>query len=273
MMQQAFRTGAVFALTVLAALGCGAAAARAEPLEATLALTIDVLSGDHEIRLRQRDQLHWVPLPIGELTLRRGADTLRIEGMPPLSSTYGTDAAANRGSVKLSILNATYRHALGAGWFAGIGETVYNQATTDVPGLGSGAEQDSRVAGTRVELGRILRLGGDRIEAWGAANPAMHGLVQTRPAGPVFCSFSFPSPPGTLPVCVPFGPGNVTAKDGESASQIDLSARIAHRLGSRGELLYGIRYLNYSARLDAAPGHLADRNVGFAPVVGYRVRL
>ena len=271
MIHRLFHTAVVAVFIVAGAVAFGPSAARAEPLEAKLALTIDVLSGDHEIRLRQRDQLHWVPLPIGELTLRRGADMLRVEGMPPLSSTYGTGNAQSRNSVKLSILNATYRRALGGGWFAGLGQTVYNQATTDVPGFFRGAEQDSRVTGARFELGRIVPLGRDRLEAWGAVNPTMHGLVQTRTPDITVCSISFPS---TGPaVCGVITGSGFSEKDGESASQIDLSARIAHRVGTRGELLYGIRYLNYSARLDLAPGHLADRNVGFAPLVGYRVRL
>ncbi len=64
----------------------------------------------------------------------------------------------------------------------------------------------------------------------------------------------------------------MTAADAETAAQVDLSARIAHRVGRHGELLYGLRYLNYGARYSGS-GDLADRNVGIAPVLGYRLRL
>jgi hypothetical protein len=38
-------------------------------------------------------------------------------------------------------------------------------------------------------------------------------------------------------------------------------------------VLLGLRYLNYSAHYDDFPGQLADRNVGFAPTLGYRIKL
>jgi hypothetical protein len=48
--------------------------------------------------------------------------------------------------------------------------------------------------------------------------------------------------------------------------------RVAHRAGP-GELLYGLRYLHYSANYIDEPGQLADTNAGIALVVGYRLRL
>ena len=62
-----------------------------------------------------------------------------------------------------------------------------------------------------------------------------------------------------------------TFSDPENAAQVDLAARFSHRLSKHGALLYGLRYLNYSARYDDFPGQLADRNVGFAPQLGYRI--
>ena len=64
-----------------------------------------------------------------------------------------------------------------------------------------------------------------------------------------------------------------TFSDPERATQVDISARVAHRLTKHAELLYGLRYLNYNANYDDFPGQLADRNVGFAPTIGLRVRL
>ena len=37
--------------------------------------------------------------------------------------------------------------------------------------------------------------------------------------------------------------------------------------------LYAVRYINYSAHYDDFPGKIADRNVGFAPTFGVRLRL
>jgi hypothetical protein len=44
-------------------------------------------------------------------------------------------------------------------------------------------------------------------------------------------------------------------------------------VSKRDELIFGLRYLNYSAHYDRAPGDIVDRNVGFAPTIGYRIRL
>jgi hypothetical protein len=64
-----------------------------------------------------------------------------------------------------------------------------------------------------------------------------------------------------------------TFSDPESATQVDLSIRVAHRVWGSGEIVYGVRYLNYVAHYDDFPGRLADRNVGFAPTIGYVFRL
>ncbi len=236
----------------------------AEPLEAKLAVSLDVLSGDHEIALGRRDNLHWVPLPLGELTLRRGADSLRVEGMPPVSSTYGTGGTGTQNPVRLSILNATYRRDLGHGWFAGAGQTVYNQGSAR-RGPGSLLEQYSRITGARWEIGRIAASGRDRLEAWASFNPVMHGVGHRRLLVDGTC-FGSPAPV----FCV--SPFDATTNDAESAGQIDVSARVAHRMSTRGELLLGVRYLNYSARFDQT-ANIADRNVGFAPTIGYRTRI
>jgi hypothetical protein len=165
--------------------------------------------------------LHWVPLPLGELTLRHDRDALRVEGMPPLSSTYGTADSRDASSVRLSILNATYRRDLGSGWFVGAGQTVYNQATTGSPDIYGRTAQYSRVTGARWEIGRIATTGRNRLEAWASVNPAMHGLGHTQYTGVTICSF----PSGSIapPFCR--ASTGVAVNEGESAGQIDLSAR------------------------------------------------
>jgi hypothetical protein len=118
----------------------------------------------------------------------------------------------------------------------------------------------------RIEAGRNFSLGRDRIETSVSANPRMRGVQYTRiPTSLSICSFG-----STTFQCTQLVD---TFADPESASQLDVAARVAHRVSKHGELLYGLRYLNYSAHYDDFPGQLADRNVGFAPVLGYRLKL
>jgi hypothetical protein len=67
--------------------------------------------------------------------------------------------------------------------------------------------------------------------------------------------------------------GSPTFADVEHPSQIDLAVRVARPLGHRNALLWGVRYLHYSANYVDEPGQLADTNAGIAPFIGYRVRL
>ena len=258
---------------------CATALASADPIDATLAVTVNALSGQHQVNGGHSDALTFAPLPLAELNVRWNADSLRIEGLPPVTFGYSNtgDGAL---STRLSIVNATLRHTVAGGWFAGLGQTIYNQSTTYVPVNGNffysrnftndpinGSEmQYSRVTGARFELGRMTQSGRNRIEWWAAANPRMRGIQYTRiPTFRFFC-----------------GGGNVispcqqvvdTFADPENASQVDLSARVAHRITKNGEVLLGLRYLNYTAHYDDFPGQLADRNVGFAPTLGFRLKL
>ncbi len=271
-----------------ALFACGALSASAEPVETTLGLTVNAISGDHEVSGGERDRTSFAPLPLVELGFRHGADGLRFEVLPAITLPVfrGARAGLPDGgikSVKLAIVNATYRHAFPGGWFVGAGETVYNQSSDfgevrffeySSPGQYISAddaslEQHSRVVGARFEAGRILTLGRDRVEAWAAVNPVMHGVQYTRVDG---YAGAFTCVGGRrFTTCSP-GPISATAADAETAAQVDASARIAHRVGKRGELLYGVRYINYGARYSRF-GDLADRNVGIAPVLGYRLRL
>jgi hypothetical protein len=55
--------------------------------------------------------------------------------------------------------------------------------------------------------------------------------------------------------------------------QVDTLLRVITPLRG-GDLVYGLRYLNYASRYDvrgsAFDGSLADRNVGLLPNIGYR---
>ena len=274
-----------FAITLFAAATPGA---RAEPLDANLSLTLSALSGQHEIDGGHSTKLSFVPLPLGELTLRRGRDSIRLEGLPPVSFRYGSTLEG--ATTRLSILNATLRHGFPGGWFVGVGQTVYNQFTTYAPVQGSfvyqrnftiepinGSEaQYSRVTGARLEAGRSFDLGREHVEYSVSVNPRMRGIQFTRiPTFITDCIYPPRDPvaPGPRPTPISCSQRIDTFSDPENASQVDFSLRIAHRLSKRGALLYGLRYLNYTAHYDDFPGQLADRNVGFAPVLGYRLKL
>lgn len=274
-----------------ALVACTTGACLADPLDASLAVTINALDGSHKTGLGDAARLNFTPLPLAELTLRRGADSLHVEGLPPVTIRYGAPGAIGPLTTQLSIANLAYRRGFSGGWFAGVGQTLYNQHTTYAftPGaiyvrrdtapphvypIAGAEEQYSRVTGVRLEAGRIWTAGTTRIEAIAAGNPVMHGVQYTfvpTPSGfGTFCTGSFNGFGGGVPTCTG---GNPTFADPEHASQVDLTLRAAHPVGKRGELLYGVRYLHYSARYEDEPGQLADRNVGIAPLLGYRLRL
>ncbi len=272
-----------FAGVILAVFLVGAATggARAEPVETTFSLTVNPLSGQHQVNGGGVDRLSFAPLPLGELTLRRRAESLRIEGLPPVTFGYGSSADGSQ-STTLSIVNATYRHWFGR-VFVGAGQTLYNQRTSYAstqsgyyytrgpivdPIYGS-EQQYSRVTGLRLEAGGTIERARDRIEYSAAANPKMHGIQYTRIPLPISECHFVNGPSGNAVTCNQLVD---TFSDPENAAQVDLSLRVAHKLSKHGELLYGLRYLNYSAHYDDFPGQLADRNVGFAPALGYRFR-
>lgn len=271
------RAGAMAA----ALLAWTAGVACADPVQTDFALTLNPLYGQHEVDGGQRDTLSFAPLPLGELTLRRRNDSLRIEGLPPVAFTYGGSGDGAQ-STRLSLVNATYRRSFAGGWFIGAGLTIYNQFTDYGVANGNfaytrgtlivpidGAEaQYSRVTGARFEAGQMIQHGRDRLEYWAAVNPRMRGVQYTRIPTFSFACQSF----GAAPPCEP-PTHTLTFADPENAAQVDLSLRIAHRVSKYGELLYGFRYLNYSAHYDDFPGQIADRNVGFAPTIGFRLRL
>lgn len=253
--------------------------ASADPIETTFAATINPLDGSHTVNGGRSDAISFAPLPLVELVVRDRNESIRIEGLPPVTLRYGSGGDGAQ-STSLSIINATYRHAFGQGWFIGAGQTLYNQSTTyaasnstyvytrgnlSSPIYGNEV-QYSRVTGPRFEAGRVVRHGRDQLEVWASANPRMHGVQYTQIPTERFC---YGSTTGTFtcPTIVQ------TFADPENGAQVDLSARFARRLSRNSELLLGLRYLNYTAHYDDFPGQLADRNAGWAPVIGYRIRL
>jgi hypothetical protein len=252
------------------------APASADPFEASLTLSINLLNGQHNIGDGEADRIILGLLPLAELDLRDGRESIHLEGLPAVTFGYASNPDGAQ-ATRLSLINATFRHALGRGWFVGFGQTVYNQSTYYGAEYGErfyaysiasvfadGAEtQYSRVTGPRLEVGRSFVRGRNRVEVVVGVNPSMHGVQYTQVAtGEFTCSFSG--------ACVQYVP---TYANPEGAAQTDFSLRVARRTSRHGELLYGLRYLNYSAHYVAPLSPLSDRNVGFAPVIAYRLRL
>src|ERR1700680_4134798 len=149
-----------------------AAAAVAEPVEMTLSVTVNALNGKHEIDRGHSDRIDFLPLPLAELTLRHGADSIRVEGLPPVTFGYRLQTTVPGPlSTRLSIVNATYRRAFPAGWFGGVGQPVYGFQQ-----INGEEAQYSRVTGTRFEAGRTIKYGRDTLEVSAAVNPRMHGI-------------------------------------------------------------------------------------------------
>ena len=243
-------------------------AARADGIQTSATITLNALDGEHAINGGDVARINFVPLPLIELAARRHADELHVEGLPPVAFSYGRGSAAGLETTRLSIGNASYRRSLGGGFFAGIGQTLYNQHTTYaiVPGayytryhpvnqifpLTGAEEQFSRVTGMRLEAGRRWKTGRTELEAVVAGNPAMHGVQYTY---------------------IPSGPASPTFADPEHAAQVDVELRAYRAVGHGRALVYGLRYLHYCSTYDQDPGQLADRNLGLAPVIGYGVKL
>ena len=274
------------AVIAAAAFACAPLAARADGIAVTGALTLNALDGEHAINGGDVARINFVPLPLAELDARHRTDELHVEGLPPVAFSYSGGAQVGVQTTRLSIGNLAYRRTFGDGYFAGVGQTLYNQHTTYgiVPGayytrynvlpspffvggpsgpplpggvdevfpLTGAEEQYSRVTGMRLEAGRRWSVGRTKIEAIVAGNPHMHGVQYTY---------------------VPSRQDSPTFADPEHASQVDVELRAYHPFGRGQGLIYGLRYLHYSSAYDQDPGQLADRNVGLAPVIGYGVKL
>jgi hypothetical protein len=248
------------ACAVAALLVASASPSFADPIQTSLTLSVNPLTGEH-VSGGDIDRVDFAPLPLAEIESRWHGTSIHVEGLPSVTFGYGSNPDGAQ-STRLSIVNATVRQSIGAGWFVGVGQTIYNQRTDYgeqsgyryyAYGLAAtyiyGDEiQDSRVTGLRLEVGREVHWGATSLAFDAAFNPAMHGVQYTE-----FANLSLPDP--------------------EAAAQTDLSLRIGHRLSRHGELFYGLRYLNYTAHYVAPGNPLSDRNVGFAPTIAYRLRL
>lgn len=132
-------------------------------------------------------------------------------------------------------------------------------------------QQYSRVVGLNYEVGQTIVLPHRQtLELRFGGDPVMHG-VQYSAASITFCSFSRKNA-RTI-----FDKYSYVSGVNERAAELDFGARLRRPVG-RGDAIFGVRYLNYTARYLTGTsffgdGQLADRNVGILPLIGYRLRL
>ncbi len=186
--------------------------------------------------------------PLLQLHLGGSHFALHLEGLPVVSipgvrpsATYG------QATPKLGIFNGQVEYALGnGGAWIGLGETIYNQRT---PLPAQAQEVSSRLAGVRYVLHYRHIFGSRHI---------LEALVGTAPylSGSDVYTYLSGAPNTIKP---------------ERASEVDASLEWGYSY-RRSQWLIGLRTLNFSAMYPAT-GEAADRNVGFGPMIEYRLTL
>jgi hypothetical protein len=185
--------------------------------------------------------------PLLEVHLGGPHFALHLEGLPVVSipgvrpsATYGQATPA------LGIFNGQAEYAVTNDVWIGLGETIYNQRT---PLPAQAQTVSSRLAGVRYTF-RYRRTFG--------ARHFLEALVGTAPylSGSDVYVFLDGSPNVVKP---------------ERASEVDASVQWGYSY-RRSQWLIGLRTLNFSAMYPAS-GEAADRNVGFGPVIEYRLLL
>ncbi|GAC1409137.1 MAG: hypothetical protein NVSMB64_17840 [Candidatus Velthaea sp.] len=240
--------------TMLAAASLFGTPVRAEHSVTDAALTLNPIFGTHQ-SFNDKTTPPPVPVPLIELRHRAGPFELIATGLPPIASARSTNGIQGRTSTRLTIFDGTLRVWDPLRRFSiGIGQTIYNQSThyldgPEIPGVGD--TQYSRITGAHYELGYRNAVRSGTIEATLSVAPLMRGTQYTQ--------YDL----ATI----------ATRVDPEQAGQIDTAVRFVHRISARGELMYGLRYLNYTARYAEPSGTLSDRNAGFFPTLGYRTRI
>lgn len=246
---------AAFAALCAAAFGVAATGARADQASTDVGLTFNpVLGGLHE-SFDSLSHVPPVPIPLIEVRSRYGPFEIDLQGLPPIASVRADNPTEGHTSTQLSIFEGLARvwdplHRFSAG----IGQTLYNQSThyaDPVEIAGTGETQFSRVTGVTYQAGYGVPVGTGRLEAVFNYAPAMLGTQYT-----IYDVSHYP-------------PRN----DPERAEQVDTSVRFTRPAGRRGDVILGLRYVNYTAKYDEPHGGLSDRNVGLLPTIGYRTRI
>jgi len=235
-----------------AALTCGVAQADVATTDA--ALTLNPIFGSHQ-SFNDKTVPPPVPVPLLEIRHRSGPFEIIATGLPPIASASSDDAIQGHTSTRLTIFDGTVRVWDPLRRFSvGIGETLYNQGThyaDAVEVAGTGDTQFSRIAGAHYEVGY--------------RSPYQHGSLEATIAyAPVMLGTQF---------TIYDNPTVMRRVDPERADQIDTAVRWVHAVSKHGEILLGVRYINYTSRYAEPNGTLADRNCGVLPVFGYRTKL
>jgi hypothetical protein len=186
--------------------------------------------------------------PLFQVHLASSRFALHLEGLPVVSIPgVRPSVAYGQATPALGIFNGQAEYALGnTGAWVGIGETIYNQRT---PLPAKAQTVSSRLAGVRYTL-RYRHLFGTRhfIEALVGTAPYLSG--------------------SDVYVYLDGAPNTIKP---ERASEVDASLEWGYSY-RRSQWLIGLRTLNFTAMYPAT-GLAADRNVGFGPVIEYRLLL
>lgn len=243
-------------ILALCAAGISAlSAARADEASTDIGLTLNpIIGGIHE-SFDDLTHVPPIPIPLIELRERYGPFELDLGGLPPVASVRSYNTTQGHTSTQLSLFEGVLRVWDPLRRFsAGVGQTLYNQSTHYLDPIeiaGTGETQFSRLTGITYQVGYGVPYRSGRFEAVFSYAPAMLGTQYT----------------------IYDVARNQPRIDPERAEQIDTAVRYARPLGGRGELLLGLRYVNYTARYAAPGGGLSDRNVGLLPMIGYRTRI
>jgi hypothetical protein len=236
-----------------ASLAFGAAPARAGS-STDVTITLNPIFGSHQ-SYNDTEHVPPVPVPLLDVRHRTGPFEFEVDGLPDLASVHSNDAIQGPTSTRLSIFDGTARVWDPLGRFSvGIGQTLYNQGThytngVEIPNVGE--TQYSRVAGAHYELGYRAGVGIGRIEARFSYAPALLGTQYTIYDVPTY----------------------YRRADPERGDQVDTEVRFVRSFSPRSAVVFGVRYINYTARYDEPSGGLSDRNVGLLPSFGYRITL
>ena len=244
----------MFTIVIAALAGsCHVSSADAGQTSAGIALTLNpILGGWHE-SYNDRRHIPPVPVPLLEVRAAAGPFELQLEGLPPFASIRSSDAREGRTSTQLSIATGTLRLWDPRGRYSvGVGDVLYNQSTHYLDPIelpGTGETQFSRLSGSDYAAGYREAWRRGRFDASLAYAPALHGT-----------QFTIYNDARDRPRIDP-----------ERAKQIDAAVRYTRTVGRTGEIIVGLRYINYTAEYAERNGGLSDRNVGLLPVLGYRM--
>jgi hypothetical protein len=245
------------AALLVIACAFAAAPATADPLDGQIGITLNpILGGVHD---SYNDQIHLppIPVPLLEGNLRYSLFELTAYGLPPTIPIPYTDAIQGSVALRLSILNATLRVWDPSGRFAiGAGELVYNQTTSYARADGyaltgtGGQTQYSRIAGAHYQAATRIPVHADRLEIYLDYAPVLLGTQVST-----------------------YTDGSPTLFNPERGQQIETNVQFTHHVGRHTDMVFGVRYVNFTAAYDIPSRPLSDRNAAVLPSFGYLWRL